>query len=35
MILSGEPAVDHVMSRSVLDGFELGDIEKEYMLKLL
>ena len=35
MIVTGEPAVYHVMSRTVLDGFVLGDIEKEYMLKLI
>jgi putative transposase len=35
MIVTGEPAIYHVMSRTVLDGFVLGDIEKEYMLKLI
>lgn len=35
MIVTGEPAVYHVMSRTVLDGFVLGDIEKEYLLKLI
>ena len=34
MILGGEPAVYHMMSRAVLDGFVLGDIENEYMIKL-
>jgi len=35
MIVNGEATVYHVMSRTVLEGFVLGDIEKEYMLKLL
>ncbi|BBO81281.1 hypothetical protein DSCO28_18470 [Desulfosarcina ovata subsp. sediminis] len=35
MIVNGEQAIYHVMSRTVLDGFVLGDIEKEYILKLL
>jgi hypothetical protein len=35
MIVKGEPAVYHVMSRTVLDGFVIGDIEKEYLLKLI
>ena len=35
MVVRGEPAVYHVMSRTVLDGFVIGDIEKEYLLKLI
>ena len=35
MVVTGETAVYHVMSRTVLDGFVLGDVEKEYMLKLI
>jgi len=35
MIIKDEPGVYHVMSRTALDGFVLGDIEKEYMLKLI
>ena len=35
MVIRGEPAVYHVMSRTVLDGFVIGDIEKEYLLKLI
>jgi putative transposase len=35
MLVAGEAMVCHVMSRTVLEGFVLGDIEKEYMLKLL
>ena len=35
MIVTGEPTIYHVMSRTVLDGFVLGDVEKEYMLKLI
>ncbi|MBW1804596.1 MAG: hypothetical protein JRJ85_28190 [Deltaproteobacteria bacterium] len=35
MKMKGEPAVYHVMSRTVLDGFVLGDVEKDYLLKLI
>ena len=35
MILKGEPAVYHVISRTALDGFVLGDVEKDYLLKLI
>ncbi len=35
LIVKGEPTVYHVMSRTALDGFVLGDIEKEYFLNLL
>lgn len=35
MVIKGEPAVYHVMSRTALDGFVLGDVEKEYLLKLI
>jgi hypothetical protein len=31
----GEPAVYHVISRTALDGFVLGDMEKEYLLTLI
>ncbi len=30
--LKGEPAVYHVISRTALDGFVLGDVEKEFLL---
>ncbi len=30
-----EPAVYHVISRTALDGFVLGDVEKEYLLTLI
>jgi REP element-mobilizing transposase RayT len=33
--MTGEPAVYHVISRTALDGFVLGDAEKEYLLSLL
>ncbi len=29
LIVKGEPTVYHVMSRTALDGFVLGNIEKE------
>ena len=35
MIIKGEPAVYHVMSRTALDGYVIGDVEKEYLLKLI
>jgi len=35
LIVKGEPAVYHVISRAALDGFVLGDVEKEYLLKLI
>jgi hypothetical protein len=31
--VKGEPAVYHVISKTALDGFVLGDVEKEYLLK--
>jgi hypothetical protein len=33
--VKGEPALYHVMSRTALDGFVLGDVEKDYLLKLI
>ena len=33
--IKGEEAVYHVMSRTALDGFVLGDVEKEFLLKLI
>ena len=35
LIVKGEPAVYHVMSRTALDGYVIGDVEKEYLLKLI
>ena len=35
LIVNGEPAVYHVISRTALDGFVLGDVEKEYLLELI
>jgi len=35
LIVKGEPTVYHVISRTALDGFVLGDIEKEYFLNLI
>jgi hypothetical protein len=34
MIIAGEQAVYHVMSRTALDGFPFGDAEREYLLSL-
>ena len=35
LVVKGEPAVYHVVSRTALDGFVLVDIEKEYLLNLI
>ena len=35
LTMTGEPAVYHVISRTALDGFVLGDVEKEYLLTLI
>ncbi|MFH1930628.1 MAG: transposase, partial [Pseudomonadota bacterium] len=35
LVVKGEPAVYHVISRTALDGFVLGDIEKDFLLKLI
>ena len=35
MLVKGEPAVYHVMTRTALEGYVLGDVEKEYLFKLI
>lgn len=35
MVLRGEPAVYHVVSRTALEGYVLGDVEKDYLLRLI
>ncbi len=35
LIINGEAGVYHVMSRTALDGFPLGDIEKDFMVDLI
>jgi putative transposase len=35
IVIKDEPAVYHVMSRTALDGFVLGDVEKEYLVELI
>ena len=35
LIITDETAVYHVISRTALDGFPLGDIEKDFMLDLI
>jgi putative transposase len=35
LMINDETAVYHVMSRTALDGFPLGDIEKDFMLDLI
>jgi REP element-mobilizing transposase RayT len=35
LTVDGEPAVYHVISRTALDGFVLGDMEKDYLLTLI
>ena len=33
--VKGEETVYHIMSRSALDGFAMGDVEKDFLLRLL
>ncbi|MDH3349636.1 MAG: transposase [Desulfobulbaceae bacterium] len=35
MLVKGEPAVYHVMTRTALDGYVLGDVEKDHLFKLI
>jgi len=35
MKVKGEPAVYHVISRTALDGFVLGDVEKDHLVSLI
>jgi hypothetical protein len=35
MVINDEMTVYHVMSRTALDGFPLGDIEKDFMPDLI
>ena len=35
MVLKGEPGVYHIVSRTALGGFVIGDVEKEYLLNLI
>ena len=35
LTMAGEPAVYHAISRTALDGFVLGDVEKDYLLTLI
>jgi hypothetical protein len=35
MIVPGEQAVYHVMSRTVLDRLPVGDVEKDFLVKRL
>ncbi len=35
MIVKGESVVYHVVSRTALDGFVLGDVEKDYLVDLI
>ena len=35
LIINDETAVYHVMSRTALDGFPLGDVERDFMLDLI
>ena len=35
MMIAGEQAVYHVMSRTALDGFPFGDAEKEFLVSLI
>jgi REP element-mobilizing transposase RayT len=35
LTVDGEPGVYHVISRTALEGFVLGDVEKDYLLALM
>ncbi len=35
MVVEGEDTVYHVMSRTALDGYVLGDVEKDHLVKLI
>ena len=35
MVITGEAAVYHVMSRTALDGYVIGDAEKDHLLQLI
>ena len=35
MVINDETTVYHVMFRTALDGFPLGDVEKDFMLDLI
>ena len=35
MVISGEQAVYHVMSRTALSGFPIGAVEKDFLLGLI
>ncbi len=35
IVIPDEPAVYHIMSRTALDGFPLGDVEKDFLVDLI
>jgi len=35
MVIKGEPAVYHVISRTALDGYVIGDVEKDFLFRLI
>ena len=35
MVVKGEDAIYHIISRTTLEGLVLGDVEKDYLLKLI
>jgi putative transposase len=35
IVVKDDPAVYHVMSRVALDGYPLGDVEKEYLFETI
>ena len=35
MVIEGEQAVYHVMSRTALDGYPFGDVEKDHFIKVV
>ncbi len=35
LMIVGEPTAYHVISRTALDGFPIGDVEKDYYVDLI
>jgi hypothetical protein len=35
ILIAGEPTAYHVISRSALDGYPIGDVEKDYFVELI
>ena len=35
ILITGEPTVYHIISRTALDGYPIGDVEKDYFVELI